>query len=95
MKTALEIAMEKLAAMDPDGARTLSAGQKAELAEIDSKFKAKWAEREIFLQRKMKELLQAGDWQQAELVQEEMRREKLSLDRDREEARARVRSREE
>jgi hypothetical protein len=93
MKTALEIAMERLASIDPDGARPLSAQQKTELAEIDSRFKAKWAEREIFLKRKLEEVLQAGNWQEAEQVQEELRREKIVLDKDREEAKNRVRNR--
>jgi hypothetical protein len=95
MKTARELALERLAAMDPDGARPLSAEQKKELAEIEMKFKAKWAEREIFLQRKMEDLARGGNWQEAEQIQEELRRERISLDREREEAKNQVRKRSE
>ena len=48
MKSAYELAMERLAKSDPS-AGPLTAGQKAQLAEIDRVYKGKWAEREIFL----------------------------------------------
>jgi hypothetical protein len=93
VKSAIEIALERAAALSPENAKTLSAEQKAELAEIDVKFRAKWAEREIFLQRKLAELQQAGKWQEVEQVEEELRREKLSLEQQKEQAKDRVRHR--
>ena len=47
MKSAYELAMERLQKASPNV--TLTAEQKAELAEIDSSFSAKIAERKIFL----------------------------------------------
>ena len=48
MKSAYELAMERLERSAPSV--TLSDEQKAQLAEIDSSFKAKIAEKELFLQ---------------------------------------------
>ena len=47
MKSAYELAMERLAKESPD--RQLSEDQKARIGEIDTKYKAKIAEREVFL----------------------------------------------
>jgi len=95
VKSAIEIALERAAAMNPEGARTLSDEQKTELAEVDVKYRAKWAEREIFLKRKIDELAQSGNWQEVEQVEEEMRREKLSLEQQKEQAKDRIRRRSE
>ena len=47
MKSAYELAMERLEQSDPQ--EKLTDEQKAEIAAIDEKFKAKIAEREVFL----------------------------------------------
>ncbi len=47
MKSAYELAMERLAKESPD--QQLSEDQKARIGEIDTKYKAKIAEREVFL----------------------------------------------
>jgi hypothetical protein len=49
MKSAYELAMERLEESEPEV--KLTDEQKAELAAIDDKFKAKIAERELFLDR--------------------------------------------
>jgi len=51
MKSAYELAMERLARTDPEAGRPLNPEQKARLAEIDRVHTGKWAEREIFLKR--------------------------------------------
>ena len=48
MKSAYELAMERLAKSEP--VKKLTAQQKAKIAEIDSFYKSKIAERETFLQ---------------------------------------------
>ena len=48
MKSAYELAMERLEQSAPQ--KKLTDEQKAQIAEIESKFKAKIAEREVFLQ---------------------------------------------
>ncbi len=52
MKSAYELAMERLAAEGDDTA-SLTDTQKAELAEIDRRFQARIAEREVYLQQKI------------------------------------------
>ena len=49
MKSAYELAMERLAKSDPAKGKPLTAAQKARLAELDRVYQGKWAEREIFL----------------------------------------------
>jgi len=51
MKTAYELAMERLATTEPE--RKLTDKQKKALAEIDSTYRAKVAERETFLGSKI------------------------------------------
>ena len=47
MKSAYELAMERLQKESPD--QSLSEEKKAELAELDNLYKSKLAEREVFL----------------------------------------------
>ena len=47
MKSSYELAMERMG----DGDKPLNDEQKAKIAEIDSKYKAKIAERKIFLEK--------------------------------------------
>ncbi len=57
MKSAYELAMERLKASDPDSAKELTPAQKKQLAEIDTRYKAKLAEREIFLNQQIAAIL--------------------------------------
>ena len=52
MKSAYELAMERLNSEDPQE-KTLTDEQKLALSEIDEKYRAKAAEREIFLEQKL------------------------------------------
>ena len=47
MKSAYELAMERLSKSDPDASKPLTAEKKARLAEVDRVYKGKLAEREI------------------------------------------------
>jgi hypothetical protein len=94
MKSAYELAMERLAKSDP-AARPLSAEQKARLAEIDRIYQGKTAEREIFLQQQLKAALgaraagQKGD--EVEKIRQQMAGEKARLAEERDEEKERVR----
>ena len=55
MKSAWELAMERLDAEDPEAGKALTDEKKAELAEIDAKYDAKIAERKIFLEKALNE----------------------------------------
>ena len=56
MKSAYELAMERLAKSDPAAGRPLSAEQKDRLAEIDRVYQGKLAEREIFVKKQLNDL---------------------------------------
>ena len=90
MKSAYELAMERLAKSEPKE-KPLSAAQKSRLAEIDTLFKGKWAEREVFLKGQLEKALADGDADSAEQVRIQLARAKVSLEEEREEEKDRVR----
>ena len=67
MKSAYELAMERLERQAPT--RQLSADQKREIAEIDSTFRARIAERELFLKGEIAKANTAGKPDEAESLQ--------------------------
>ena len=58
MKSAYELAMERLQKASPS--LSLTEEQKKELAEIDSKYRAKIAEKELFLRDQIRKALTEG-----------------------------------
>lgn len=90
MKSAYELAMERLAKSDPTG-RPLTAEQKARLAEIDRIFQGKIAEREIFLKQQLEKALAAQEFDEADKVRQQMAGEKARLEEEREAEKERVR----
>jgi len=70
MKSAYELAMERLAKDQP--IITLTGGQKAQLAEIDSTFKAKIAERELFLKDEIRKARDAGKFDDVESLENQL-----------------------
>ena len=91
MKSAYELAMERLNASDPDAAGPLTAEQKRRLAEIDQKHQAKVAEREIFLKQQLNTELAAQKFAEADKVRQQMAGEKTRLEEERDEEKERVR----
>ena len=91
MKSAYELAMERLAKSDPDANRPLSAEKKKQLAEIDRVFKGKIAEREIFLKQQLNTELAAQKYTEADKVRQQMASEKTRLEEERDEEKERVR----
>jgi len=90
MKSAYELAMERLAKSDP-AARPLSVEQKTRLAEIDRVYQGKTAEREIFLQQQLQAALAAQNFDEAGKIRKQMAGEKARLADEREEEKERVR----
>ncbi|HLP02957.1 MAG TPA: hypothetical protein VK163_13090 [Opitutaceae bacterium] len=90
MKSAYELAMERLKAAEPDTA-PLSAEQKERLAELDARYKAKIAEREIFLQKAYHEALERGEAEEVVKIRQQMTNEKARLENEREAEKERVR----
>jgi hypothetical protein len=70
MKSAYELAMERLEKKAPSAA--LTAEQKAQLAEVDSTFKARSAERELFLKGEINKAQNAGNLEEAESLQKQL-----------------------
>jgi hypothetical protein len=91
VKSAYELAMERLAKSDPDAGRPLTADKKGRLAEIDRLYKGKLAEREIFLRQQLDKALAAGDADESGKIQRQMAAEKSRIEEERESAKDAVR----
>jgi len=91
MKSAYELAMERLAKSDPVVGKPLTAEQKARLAEIDKLYKGKIAEREIFLKKQLNDVLADGKYEESEKISKQMSGERARLEEEREEEKERVR----
>ena len=89
MKTAYELAMERLNKASP--AVKLTAGQKQQLAGLDSRYGAKIAEREISLQDEIDRAAGAGDADKAEELQQQLVRERKALRTELEDQKDKVR----
>jgi len=92
MKSAYELAMERLDASAPNSAKPLSAKQKAKLAEIDTLFKGKIAERAIFLKQKLAAAMAERNLAEIEQLRPQIASERVRLEEEREEAKNRVRA---
>ncbi len=92
MKSAYELAMERLAKSDPDAGQPLTTEQKNRLAEIDTVYKGKIAEREIFLKQKLNEAMAQGKLEEIEQVQKQIANERARLEEEREDEKQRVRA---
>jgi hypothetical protein len=73
VKSAYELAMERLAKNQPTV--SLTDDQKKQLAEIDSQFKARIAEKELFLNGEIAKAQAAGKFEEVESLQKQLRSE--------------------
>jgi ATP-dependent protease ClpP protease subunit len=80
MKSAYELAMERLQRSSPSV--TLTAEQKAELAEVDSSFNAKIAERKIFLTDQIRKAVAAGKFDEVESLEKQQTADIIRLQED-------------
>ena len=80
MKSAYELAMERLAKEEP--VVTLSNEQKKQLAEVDSTFKARIAEKELFLKGEIQKALNAGKVEEMESFEKQLASEIKRLQED-------------
>ena len=78
MKSAYELAMERLEKESPQV--SISDEKKQEIADIDRKYRAKIAERELFLRGKIEEANAEGDLSAASQIEDELARELRSLE---------------
>jgi len=70
MKSAYELAMERLEKKAPSVA--LTDGQKRQIAEIDSTFKARIAEKELFLKDQISKAQSEGKTEETESLQKQL-----------------------
>jgi hypothetical protein len=91
MKSAYDLAMERLAKSDPDANKPLTAAQKGRLAEIDQVYKAKLAEREIFLKKQLDEAWAAQNAEEVDKIKKQLVSERARLEEEREDEKERVR----
>ena len=91
MKSAYELAMERLAQSDPTAGKALTPEQKARLAEIDRVYKGKTAEREIFLQERLEAARAADKADDVEKIKRQLTNERARLEEEREAEKDKVR----
>jgi hypothetical protein len=89
MKSAYELAMERLNKTAP--VTKLTDEQKKELADVDAKYAAKLAEREIFLKGEMEKAAGKGDWDAMEQFQQQLVRDRKSIQAELEEKKEEIR----
>jgi len=89
MKSAYELAMERLNKQSP--VVKLTEQQKNAIAELESKYKAKIAEREISLKDQIVAAAVAGDAEKMERLEEELARGRRKLQAELEEKKDQVR----
>jgi hypothetical protein len=80
MKSAYELAMERLAKDQPTVA--LTEDQKKQLAEVDSTFKARTAEKELFLKGEIQKAQLAGKFDEVASLQKQLTSEIRRLQED-------------
>ena len=90
MKSAYELAMERLKGSEPESA-PLTTEQKERLAELDARYKAKIAEREIFLRKAYDEAMERNQVEELEKIHQQMLNERSRLEDERETEKERVR----
>jgi hypothetical protein len=89
MKSAYELAMERLSKSSPTA--KLTAEQKREIAELDSLYASKVAQREIFLKGEIAKAEMIGDFEALEQLQRQLGSEKKTFATELEEKKEAVR----
>ena len=90
MKSAYELAMERLQQGAP--IVPLTDAQRAEIAEIDSAYKAKIAEKELLLKDQIKKEIQAGHLNEVEPLRQQLATELRRLQEECESRKEKVRN---
>jgi len=91
MKSAYELAMERLKSKDSSDRKELTEEQKLKIAEVDKKFTAKAAERQIFLNKQVAEAEMSGNYEEMEALRKQLRSELAIIEEEKEEAKKKIR----
>ena len=89
MKSAYELAMERLEKKAPSV--SLTNEQKEQIAEIDSSYRAKIAEKELFLKDQIRTARSSGTFEEAESIEKQLAIEVRRLQQDCEEKKEKLR----
>ena len=89
MKSAYELAMERLERQAPT--QQLTSKQKSEIAEIESTYRARVAERELFLKGEIAKALGSGQVQEVEMIEKQLAMEIRRLNEECETKKAKAR----
>ena len=89
MKSAYELAMERLNKTSPT--IKLTDAQKKEIAELESKYAAKIAEREIAMKQEMGKAVDASEFEKMEQLEKELVNERKKIQAELEEKKEKVR----
>ncbi|MEP6664693.1 MAG: hypothetical protein ABJC04_13635 [Verrucomicrobiota bacterium] len=90
MKSAYELAMERLNKTAPSA--KVTDAQKKKLAELDAKYSAKIAEREIFVKGELVKAQAKGDYEEFEKIEKQLVSDRKSLNAELEEKKEKVRA---
>ena len=90
MKSSYELAMERL--NKTSATVKLTDKQRAELAEIDSQFAAKIAERELLLQDELRKASAKGDAEAYQQIEKQLASNRKTLEAQREEKKDKIRN---
>lgn len=90
MKSAYDLAMERLNKQSPTV--KLTAGQKQQMAELDSRYAARIAEREIGLESEMAKATASGNFEEVAQLKEQLAAEKRKLQTELEEKKEAIRN---
>lgn len=89
MKSAYELAMERLAKQSPTV--KLTDEQKRQLSELDALYRAKFAEREIFLRGQIEKAVEKGDAEEIQQLERQITADRRNLESECEEKKEKVR----
>lgn len=90
MKSAFELAMDRLNKQSPT--HKLTAEQKAQLADLDSLYKSKIADREILIKGQLKKAVEKGDAEAYEQLEKQLLSDRKTFSAELEEKRELVRT---
>ena len=89
MKSAYELAMERLNKTAPS--KKLTDNQKKRIAELESEYKAKIADREIFLNGEIAKAIDKGEFEAQQQLEKQLVSDRKSLQADLEEKKQKIR----
>ncbi len=91
MKSAYELAMERLKADDTEVRQELTDQQKAQIGEIEAIYRAKIAERDVFLKKQLEEVRAQQNFDEENAILKQIASERLMLEEEMEEKKRAVR----